>query len=223
MGLEAPFEAGSIPDDATAGYRSCRSILVYPNTLQHFRDMDGVMAFLYLDPFSTDIDRIATAMQERDDRAAFGLAKEADVFSTLLALWRSEIDWGEARQALARDLLGVSRPVDARIAAALNLIHANPGARRSAAELAASASLSESRFLHLYTEETGVPLRRYKLGCAMGRAMRAIGRGESLTTAALDAGFSSSSHFSAAYREMFGIEPSQLPRARFVMREKSAG
>ena len=39
-------------------------------------------------------------------------------------------------------------------------------------------------------------------------------QGENLTAAALDAGFSSSAHFSATFREMFGMEPSRLAGGR---------
>jgi AraC-like DNA-binding protein len=35
-------------------------------------------------------------------------------------------------------------------------------------------------------------------------------RGASLTDASMDAGFSSPAHFSSAYRQMFGMEPSRL-------------
>jgi len=47
----------------------------------------------------------------------------------------------------------------------------------------------------------------------MGAAVHALVAGVSLTAAALDAGFSSSAHFSAAFREMFGLAPSRLARA----------
>ena len=46
--------------------------------------------------------------------------------------------------------------------------------------------------------------------------MRAIARGDSLTSVALDAGFSSSAHFSTTFREMFGLEPSRFSRGRLV-------
>ena len=64
---------------------------------------------------------------------------------------------------------------------------------------------------------TGVTVRRYRLWVAMGAATRAIVRGESLTTAALDSGFSSSAHLSAAFREMFGLEPSRFARGRLAL------
>ncbi|HKQ16201.1 MAG TPA: helix-turn-helix domain-containing protein [Steroidobacteraceae bacterium] len=50
----------------------------------------------------------------------------------------------------------------------------------------------------------------YKLWVAMGAAVRSLQRGANLTQASLDAGFSSPAHFSSAYRQMFGMEPSRL-------------
>jgi AraC-like DNA-binding protein len=44
----------------------------------------------------------------------------------------------------------------------------------------------------------------------MGAAVRSMQRGASLTEASMDAGFSSPAHFSSAYRQMFGMEPSRL-------------
>jgi AraC-like DNA-binding protein len=46
--------------------------------------------------------------------------------------------------------------------------------------------------------------------------------GQPLTEAALAAGFSSSSHFSAAFREMFGLPPSQLAASRLTIQDGRA-
>ncbi|MBR1213416.1 helix-turn-helix transcriptional regulator [Bradyrhizobium sp. JYMT SZCCT0180] len=73
--------------------------------------------------------------------------------------------------------------------------------------------LSASRFLHLFKAETGVPLRRYRIWNRMGAAVRACGEGSSLTEAAHAAGFASSAHFSSAFRDMFGMMPSDLLKA----------
>ena len=81
------------------------------------------------------------------------------------------------------------------------------------AELAEQAGLSASRFLHLFKSETGVPLRRYRIWNRMGAAVRACGEGSSLTEAAHAAGFASSAQFSSAFRDMFGMMPSDLLKA----------
>jgi AraC-like DNA-binding protein len=58
-----------------------------------------------------------------------------------------------------------------------------------------------------------VPLRRYRIWNRMGAAVRACGEGSSLTEAAHAAGFASSAHFSSAFRDMFGMMPSDLLKA----------
>src|SRR5262249_17554697 len=141
---------------------------------------------------------------------------------TFLALWRKDADWAQTRTILNRELLGTSRELDSRIRTAIDRIAAEPTRRIPAGQLARSLGLSESRFLHLFSRETGVPFRRYQLWFAMGAAMRALASGASLTTAALSAGFSSSAHFSSAFREMFGMEPSRLSRAGIEIRRKSS-
>ena len=86
-----------------------------------------------------------------------------------------------------------------------------PHRSHSMAELGECAGLSASRFLHLFKAETGVPLRRYRLWNRHGRGGRAHSReGRSLTEAAHAAGFASSAHFSTAFRDMFGMMPSEF-------------
>ena len=222
IGLEAGFEVSDDPQDVAASYRSCRSVLVHPNTLHHFRGATGLMAFLYLDPQSRDLDRLRQLMRIKDMRASFGLANEDRLADALLALWRSEADWPETRRVLGREFLGVSAGVDDRIKSVLGRMSADPAGRLSAGELAQAVGLSESRFLHLFSETVGLPFRRYRLWCSMGAALRSVTQGASLTTAALDAGFSSSAHFSTAFREMFGMEPSRLSRAGIKMRKRAS-
>ena len=93
---------------------------------------------------------------------------------------------------------------------ALERMRNDPRRSHSLAELAARAGLSSSRFLHLFKAQTGVPLRRYRLWNRMGAAVGAFRHGVSLTEAAHAAGFASSAHFSTAFRDMFGMTPSEL-------------
>jgi AraC-like DNA-binding protein len=106
--------------------------------------------------------------------------------------------------------IGMRADTDVRIVAALRQMRDEPHRSHSLTELGACAGLSASRFLHLFKAETGVPLRRYRLWNRMGAAVGAFHDGMSLTEAAHAAGFASSAHFSAAFREMFGMMPSEL-------------
>ena len=79
--------------------------------------------------------------------------------------------------------------------------------------LAAEVGLSPSRLQHLFKECTGLPLHRFRIWNRMGAAITAVSAGASLTVAAHRAGFSSSAHFSKAFRAMFGLCPSDLVAA----------
>jgi AraC-like DNA-binding protein len=201
LGLDAPFELRA----QSRGYRRCRCALIPPNTLQHLRDTSGVMAFLYVDAVSNDYARL----RERFD------VRCEEFLSECLGDFHSAggSHWRETRAQLDAFLSGGTAPTpDARIVHALRSIHEDPAARLPLAELARRAGLSPSRFTALFKDATGVPVRRYKLWVAMGAAVRSMQQGASLTEASIGAGFSSSAHFSSAYRQMFGMEPSRLTR-----------
>ncbi|MFD6397626.1 helix-turn-helix domain-containing protein [Nocardia sp. NPDC060249] len=99
-------------------------------------------------------------------------------------------------------------PVDPRIVAATAIVRAHP--TRS---ITAEVHLSKSRLLHLFTEHAGTTFRRYRVWARMLAVGRAVAKGADLTTAAVDAGFASHSHFSDAFHAMCGLSASELLRA----------
>ncbi len=217
LGLDAPFGVAEDPERPAAGYRQCRSVLIPPDTLHHFSGTTGCMAFLYVDPCSLDLARLWAMARARTPRAAFDLSVEGDLARVLGALAARRTDWKSVRATLAAVLSGgADRKTDSRVRKALAILHEGCGARIPLRDLAGAADLSESRLRHLFRATTGVTVRRYRLWIAMGAAMRAVARGDTLTAAALDAGFSSSAHFSATFRDMFGLEPSRLAKGRLA-------
>ena len=80
----------------------------------------------------------------------------------------------------------------------------------SMTELAEYVNLSPTRLVHLFKEEVGVPIRRFRQWHRMRVVAALIAKGDTLTDAALGAGFADSSHFSRAFRNMFGITPSSV-------------
>jgi len=214
VGLDAPLEVADDPADRTTHYRAARSVLILPNSLHHLRIAQGRMAFLYVDPFGRDLKALIARMTNTTPRASFDLREESAVVEILTGLAESRLAAQDGR-ALLSELLGVGTrgKANARIAAALRHMRDEPARAHRLTALAARAGLSPSRFLHLFKAETGVPLRRYRLWNRMGAAIRASGEGASLTEAAHAAGFASSAHFSSAFRDMFGMMPSDLARA----------
>lgn len=76
------------------------------------------------------------------------------------------------------------------------------------AEAAAAAKLSPGRLSHLFSEEVGLPFRRYVLWARVQRAAQEASHGRSLTECAVAAGFSDGAHFSRTFRAHFGLPPS---------------
>jgi AraC-like DNA-binding protein len=107
-----------------------------------------------------------------------------------------------------------SSTIDPRVSEALSALDAGAALDRGAPYFAARAGLSTSRFLHVFRAHAQVAFRRYRLWARMRAAVTAISRGADLTQAALDAGFATPSHFSAAFRAMFGVAPSSLNAVR---------
>jgi AraC-like DNA-binding protein len=211
VALDGTLGVADNPRARVPCYRNARSVLILPNSLHHLRIDSGRMAFLYVDPFGRDLAALRARMSDIGSRAAFDLIDERPAIELFGDIAERRLSPEEARR-VASELLGVgsgAKP-DARIAEAVKRMREDPCESHALAELCKHAGLSSSRFLHLFKEVTGVPLRRYRIWNRIGAAARAIAQGESLTDAAHGAGFSSSAHFSSAFRDMFGMMPSEL-------------
>ncbi len=73
------------------------------------------------------------------------------------------------------------------------------------ADLAEKYCYSESYLTHLFKNETGIALKSYLLMRQFEYVWHEIMKGRSLTDASMEAGFSSSSHFSDVCRKLTGI------------------
>jgi AraC-like DNA-binding protein len=82
--------------------------------------------------------------------------------------------------------------------------------------LAAISGLSPSRFMHVFTESVGVPLRPYILDPRLQRACAELLAGATVTSAACSAGFSDAAHLTRTFRRMVGITPTN-----FLLRKRS--
>jgi AraC-like DNA-binding protein len=109
------------------------------------------------------------------------------------------------------------KPIDPRIEKALSLIERSQHQKISSKTIAQQIYLSESRFIHLFSEQMGIPLRRYLLWLRLIQGIKVALEGVSLTSAAHEVGFADSAHFSRTFKEMFGLTPSELfKNSKFV-------
>ncbi|NKY13356.1 helix-turn-helix transcriptional regulator [Streptomyces somaliensis DSM 40738] len=189
--------------------RAVRTALV-PARVRHRVVADGTrMAFCYLDPASTR-ERACRRMMTGDA----GLARDHEHEAELVRLAASLADGAPPAQVrywldlVGPDGTGGSR--DPRVRRAAARLDGPRGQRLSAKELALEAGLSVSAFLRLFRAETGTTFRRYRLWARTLRVAALLETWPDLSTAAVEAGFASPSHFSSAFHAMFGLRPSTL-------------
>jgi AraC family transcriptional regulator len=98
-----------------------------------------------------------------------------------------------------------------RLADRVKLILASDLARRwTLAEIAAEAGGSPVYLTQVFRQVEGVPLYRYQLRLRLARALDLLAQYDDLTALGLELGFSSHSHFSAAFRQAYGRSPSEF-------------
>jgi AraC-like DNA-binding protein len=121
-------------------------------------------------------------------------------------------EWRLLGQTLIRSFAGAVKlpPADARIVKTLEWASANLDGSLGIADAAQHVGLSPDRMSHLFVEQTGLPFRTFVLWLRIQKAVDAYAHGASLTTAAYDAGFADSAHFSRTFRRMFGIAAAEF-------------
>jgi AraC-like DNA-binding protein len=82
--------------------------------------------------------------------------------------------------------------------------------RWTLAEIASELRVSPVYLTQVFQQVEGLPLYQYQLRLRLARALELLARHDDLTTLALDLGFSSHSHFSAAFRRLYGRSPSEF-------------
>jgi AraC-like DNA-binding protein len=93
------------------------------------------------------------------------------------------------------------------------VISSNPARRWKLAEIAAEVGVSPVYLTQSFQQVEGLPLYRYQLRCRLARALDLLHRYDDLSALALDLGFSTHSHFTAAFRQLYGRTPAELQRA----------
>ncbi len=100
--------------------------------------------------------------------------------------------------------------LDDRVVKAIDFIQELDTRVASLDDVAGKVFLSPSRFAHLFSDEVGIPFRRYLLWRRLTRAILLVSRGATLSRGAHAAGFSDAAHFTRTFYQMFGIPPSAM-------------
>lgn len=101
-----------------------------------------------------------------------------------------------------------------RLVDRVKLVIASDLARRwTLAEIAAEVRGSPVYLTQVFQQVEGMPLYRYQLRLRLARALDLLESCDDLTALSIDLGFSSHSHFGAAFREAYGRTPSEFKRS----------
>ena len=194
-------------------WETYKSLIIKENVIHQLDTNNSVQLIIYLAAES----EIARAIKS-------GGLLENDIYSPELNIFHL-VNSNELEQALVNPehsklknlidkVLGsLSREVshassDNRIAfieQAISTLHPDEVSLKS---LADTVYLSESRLRSLFKDVTGVPLHRYILWNKIRFATNQIMAGDSVNEAAIEAGFTDSSHFHKMMVKMFGKSPS---------------
>ncbi len=101
-----------------------------------------------------------------------------------------------------------------RLVDRVKVLLASDLARRwTLAEIAQEIGGSAVYLTQVFQQVEGLPLYRYQLRLRLARALDLLAQYDDLSTLALDLGFSSHSHFAAAFRQTYGRSPSAFKLA----------
>lgn len=89
-------------------------------------------------------------------------------------------------------------------------LHDCEDGRVSLESLAADIGVTPVHLTQCFKRSEGVPLYRYQTQLRLGRALERLPESEDITDLAFELGFSSHSHFTAAFRAKTGMTPSQF-------------
>jgi AraC-like DNA-binding protein len=197
---------------------TCRSALIPPGFSHETLYGGTPVGVISLEPESNDYAIARQLMKRKVSECYFDLKNESRAIEGMRSIYESQPDAVQSSHIMNSILyvdepdLMEPKPIDKRIRKAMEIMREDPAQSHSLESLADSVFLSATRFTHLFKDETGVPIRRYRQWLRFRQAIQQITSGETMTAAAMQAGFTDSAHFSRAFRSMFGLKPSVVFR-----------
>jgi len=191
------------------------SVIIKENAIHQLDPNDSVQLILYLDAESDVAKAIGSKYLSGSDICSPGLkildhANPGELEKCLI-----EPNPGLLEQLVYRLLNRLvddqkTAVCDERIKKVIRLLATDSSEKMTINSLAQNVFLSESRLRFLFKGAMGVPLHRYIIWNKIMLAIQKIMNGSTVQDAAMDCGFTDSSHFHKLLLRMFGISPSQF-------------
>lgn len=208
-----------LPDQLLA----CRGVMIGPDQPHGFDGQGDEQLILLLDPETRIAQQLIEAHLAQEQIKVLDQTAIDTIVGMMETIASQTLTCQQAkafRTEIARSLVTEvtpPNPIDPRIQQALDLIKLQAQEIPSAKAIADAVFLSESRFIHLFTEQVGIPFRRYLLYQRLLMALKFLSEFDLLTAAAHEAGFADSAHLSRTFRDTYGLAPSRIfKRSQFI-------
>lgn len=186
----------------------CQGIVI-PSGLSHIVEPCGNPVLVFLYDCATDVAKHITKIQCIPAECCAKIAALYAIFDQeRTASSYDTFEKGCLMQLGIKE--SVCRVTDERILSAMHYIRSMSSEKISCQQVSDAVHLSEGRFSHLFKEQVGMPFASYLIYQRILYAYTKILQGKSITEAALEAGFASSSHFASINRRVFGITASNI-------------
>jgi len=144
-----------------------------------------------------------------------GLLRELIIFACKTPAWTKDIPNQKNMlgtllhqlQAASSTPLQLPRPSDPRAVRVADKVLADPGSTRSLGGICKDCGASKRTIERLFVDETQLTQGRWRQQARLLHAIRAIASGEKIISAAMDAGYNSSSAFIARFKKLLGCTP----------------
>lgn len=194
----------------------CTSLLLPAGLSVTIHTGDAIVANCNLDALGADFSGVSALMQESHGKVCYNLKHYAVFQQVYQTLQEQQLDSNSAYD-LVDDLLEKrfrqfypKHAIDNRVAKVVEKIKQTANDNLSVDDLASLVNLSVPRLVQIFKKQTGVPMRRYRLWHRLFITAVEMASGGNLTEAAINAGFTDSSHFSHTFKAMFGIAPTTI-------------
>jgi AraC-like DNA-binding protein len=116
--------------------------------------------------------------------------------------------------------LQLPHPADSRATRVARALFANPGDQRSLEKLCTDCGASKRTIQRLFLEETKMTFNKWRQQLRLLHAMQRLAAGDKVTSAALEAGYNSTSAFISMFRKQLGTTPTRYLQGKVA---QSAG
>lgn len=201
--------------DADSQWTSYNAALIGANHVHQLDSNDSIQLFIYLDAeseYAKSLDKKYLAEKKMCPLPGKLLRNLSNDFFKRLLLNSDCESLLKACHTILDQLIVLNRnkPLDSRVAKALEFISRNAERSFRVGEVASHVCLSESRLRHLFKKEVGQPIQNFIQWMRVVDSLNMVLNGKQVSQSAIDAGFWDGAHMTKSYKDVLGIAPSKV-------------